>query len=191
MPLQDRLAFLNDTTKVPRSSVDPVDELTVRMLEEPADLKEAVRSAFGNLSGYTHLSSPSSEPAGGSGSSDVLARVVVATGDLARGSDGAREVHRSLGIKGLGPVDLDGHVVVEADVFADGHDELGAVLLYRKGEGGPWSSVPMTPLGNDRWTARFRLATVTWPTTPLDPFFNANTMDDIAEAERLAALDGG
>jgi molybdopterin-guanine dinucleotide biosynthesis protein A len=42
----------------------------------------------------------------------------------------------------------------------------------------------------DRWTARFRLATVTWPTTPLDPFFNANTMDDIAEAERLAALDG-
>ena len=25
---------------------------------------------------------------------------------------------------------------------------------------------------------------------PLDPFFNANTMDDIAEAERLAALDG-
>jgi len=42
----------------------------------------------------------------------------------------------------------------------------------------------------DRWTARYRLATVTWPAEPLDPFFNANTMDDIAEAERLAALDG-
>ncbi len=42
----------------------------------------------------------------------------------------------------------------------------------------------------DRWTARYRLATVTWPVAPLDPFFNANTMDDIAEAERLAALDG-
>jgi molybdenum cofactor guanylyltransferase len=42
----------------------------------------------------------------------------------------------------------------------------------------------------DRWTARYKLATVTWPTTPLDPFFNANTMDDIAEAERLAELDG-
>jgi molybdenum cofactor guanylyltransferase len=41
----------------------------------------------------------------------------------------------------------------------------------------------------DRWTARYKLATVTWPTKPLDPFFNANTMDDIAEAERLAALD--
>jgi molybdopterin-guanine dinucleotide biosynthesis protein A len=43
----------------------------------------------------------------------------------------------------------------------------------------------------DRWTARYKLATVTWPTKPLDPFFNANTMDDIADAERLATLDGG
>jgi molybdopterin-guanine dinucleotide biosynthesis protein A len=43
----------------------------------------------------------------------------------------------------------------------------------------------------DRWTARYPLATVTWPTTPVDPFFNANTVDDIAEADRLAALDGG
>jgi molybdopterin-guanine dinucleotide biosynthesis protein A len=43
----------------------------------------------------------------------------------------------------------------------------------------------------DRWTARYRLATVTWPVTPLDPFFNANTVEDITEAERLAALDGG
>jgi molybdopterin-guanine dinucleotide biosynthesis protein A len=42
----------------------------------------------------------------------------------------------------------------------------------------------------DRWTARYRLATVTWRTEPLDPFFNANTMEDIAEAERLAELDG-
>jgi molybdenum cofactor guanylyltransferase len=41
----------------------------------------------------------------------------------------------------------------------------------------------------DRWTARYKLATVSWPTEPLDPFFNANTMDDIAEADRLAALD--
>jgi molybdenum cofactor guanylyltransferase len=43
----------------------------------------------------------------------------------------------------------------------------------------------------DRWTARYRLATVIWPVSPLDPFFNANTVEDVAEAERLAALDGG
>ncbi|WFU39508.1 molybdenum cofactor guanylyltransferase MobA [Bradyrhizobium sp. CB82] len=41
----------------------------------------------------------------------------------------------------------------------------------------------------DRWTARYPLATVTWPVQPLDPFFNANTIEDIAEAGRLAALD--
>ena len=40
-----------------------------------------------------------------------------------------------------------------------------------------------------QWTARYRLATVTWPAEPLDPFFNANTVDDLAEGERLAAID--
>jgi molybdopterin-guanine dinucleotide biosynthesis protein A len=39
------------------------------------------------------------------------------------------------------------------------------------------------------WTARHRAAIVTWPTEPHDPFFNANTVDDLAEAERLAALE--
>ena len=39
------------------------------------------------------------------------------------------------------------------------------------------------------WTARYRLATVTWPAEPFDPFFNANTPDDIAAAERLVELD--
>ena len=43
----------------------------------------------------------------------------------------------------------------------------------------------------ERWMARYKIATVTWPTEPLDPFFNANTADDLAEAERLAVLDGG
>src|SRR5271154_3571158 len=45
--------------------------------------------------------------------------------------------------------------------------------------------------GVGRWTARYPLATVSWPTTPVDPFFNANTVEDITEADRLAALDGG
>jgi len=37
----------------------------------------------------------------------------------------------------------------------------------------------------DRWTARFGCAAADWPTEPVDPFFNANAPEDLAEAERL------
>ena len=39
----------------------------------------------------------------------------------------------------------------------------------------------------DRWTARYKLATVEFAPTPVDPFFNANRPEDLAEAERLLA----
>lgn len=39
------------------------------------------------------------------------------------------------------------------------------------------------------WTPRRRAAIVVWAADPIDPFFNANTPDDLAEAERLAAND--
>jgi molybdopterin-guanine dinucleotide biosynthesis protein A len=38
------------------------------------------------------------------------------------------------------------------------------------------------------WTARHGVVNVIWPSDPVDPFFNANTPEDIAEAERLAGL---
>lgn len=37
----------------------------------------------------------------------------------------------------------------------------------------------------DRWTARHRLVQVEFPAQPVDPFFNANAPEDLAEAERL------
>jgi molybdopterin-guanine dinucleotide biosynthesis protein A len=40
----------------------------------------------------------------------------------------------------------------------------------------------------DRWTARHGIAQAGWPDVPVDPFFNANTPEDIGEAERLLAL---
>jgi starch synthase (maltosyl-transferring) len=45
-------------------------------------------------------------------------------------------------------------VSVRADIFADGHDLLAAVLRYRRA-GGEWAEVGMTDLGNDRWEGRF------------------------------------
>jgi molybdopterin-guanine dinucleotide biosynthesis protein A len=41
----------------------------------------------------------------------------------------------------------------------------------------------------DRWTARFGIAHAEWPTEPLDPFFNANTPEELAEAEALLRGD--
>jgi molybdopterin-guanine dinucleotide biosynthesis protein A len=37
------------------------------------------------------------------------------------------------------------------------------------------------------WTARHGIALADWPAEPLDPFFNVNTPEDAAAAERLAA----
>ncbi len=42
----------------------------------------------------------------------------------------------------------------------------------------------------DCWTARHGVARAAWPATPIDPFFNANRPEDLAEAERLIALHG-
>ena len=44
---------------------------------------------------------------------------------------------------------IDEDVVVEADIFADGHDALRAVLRYRREEDRAWSETPMEPLLND------------------------------------------
>jgi starch synthase (maltosyl-transferring) len=46
-------------------------------------------------------------------------------------------------------------VVVEADIFKDGHDLLSAVLLYRKAGDSTWSESPMTLFDNDRWRGSF------------------------------------
>jgi molybdopterin-guanine dinucleotide biosynthesis protein A len=39
------------------------------------------------------------------------------------------------------------------------------------------------------WTARHGVALAAWPADPVDPFFNVNTPEDVAEATRLASLD--
>lgn len=46
-------------------------------------------------------------------------------------------------------------VIVEADIFADGHDSLSSVLLYRREEDSEWSQCPMKHLANDRWQGSF------------------------------------
>ncbi len=49
-------------------------------------------------------------------------------------------------------------VVVEADIFTDGHEVIAAVLLHRREEDEAWAESPMMPLGNDRWRGEFVVA---------------------------------
>ncbi|HSM44865.1 MAG TPA: maltotransferase domain-containing protein, partial [Acidimicrobiia bacterium] len=46
-------------------------------------------------------------------------------------------------------------VVVEADVFADGHDVIRSLLRVQRPSGRGWEETPMQPLANDRWRASF------------------------------------
>lgn len=48
-------------------------------------------------------------------------------------------------------------VVVSADIFADGHDAIGARLFYRGADEQDWHEVPMEPVENDRWRAEFKV----------------------------------
>jgi starch synthase (maltosyl-transferring) len=46
-------------------------------------------------------------------------------------------------------------VVVEANVFADGHDQVACQLLYWRENDNAVHSSPMKPIGNDRWRGEF------------------------------------
>ena len=48
-------------------------------------------------------------------------------------------------------------LAVAADIYADGHDELSAVLLWKQEMAGSWNETPMELLINDRWCGGFRL----------------------------------
>ena len=43
----------------------------------------------------------------------------------------------------------------------------------------------------DRWTARYRLVTVPFADRPVDPFFNANRLEDLERAEAMLGLAAG
>lgn len=46
-------------------------------------------------------------------------------------------------------------VTVTAAVFGDGHDHVAGRLLYRHADHDRWQSVPLEPLTNDLWQAKF------------------------------------
>jgi starch synthase (maltosyl-transferring) len=75
----------------------------------------------------------------------LLQRRVIIENVLPSVDDGRFPIKRTVGER----------VVVRADLFADGHDVLAAVLLFRRVGTSAWQEIPMSPLGNDRWEAQF------------------------------------
>ena len=48
-------------------------------------------------------------------------------------------------------------VIVHADIFTDGHNDISAELLVRVKGASQWRGVLMSPLGNDAWEGRFNI----------------------------------
>jgi starch synthase (maltosyl-transferring) len=85
-------------------------------------------------------------------------------------------------------------VVVQADVFTDGHDAISALLLCRKDSDKEWCEVPMASLVNDRWQGRFTVAErgryVYTVTAWVDPFKGWQLgLSKKVEAEQDVAVD--
>ena len=51
-------------------------------------------------------------------------------------------------------------VIVEADIFTDGHDVIFADLLYRMSKASVWQVQQMSHIDNDRWRGGFRVSEV-------------------------------
>jgi len=78
---------------------------------------------------------------------DTLLRRVVVENVYPEVDDGRFPVKRTVGET----------IAVSADVHADGHDQLAAVLMFRLQGSQEWSEVAMEAAGNDRYTASFRV----------------------------------
>src|SRR5262245_25813037 len=70
---------------------------------------------------------------------------VVITGVQPEIEGGLFPIKRTLGDK----------VIVEGNIFTDGHDALAAWLLYRHEQDTQWRQMTMQPVGNDRWRGSF------------------------------------
>jgi starch synthase (maltosyl-transferring) len=78
----------------------------------------------------------------------------------------ARSAPRRVIIEGVRPevdcghfpakCDIGEELIVEADVFTDGHDQVACRLLWRPDNARNWREVRMLALGNDRFRASFR-----------------------------------
>src|SRR6266702_2751608 len=101
--------------------------------------RAAVRGAQANRSRLSRLPEPGPDAVG--------TRRTIIIGRIAPQIDGGRyPVKRVVGDK----------FIVTADILADGHDPLAAVLLARHEDDAGWHEIQMRLVDNDRWSATLR-----------------------------------
>ena len=99
-------------------------------------------------------------------------RVAQAVTDAREPDAGEVGTRRSIVIERIGP-QLDGgrypvkrvvgdQLLVTADIIADGHDLLDAVLLIRAEDSDDWHEAPMRPIEDDRWSGHIELTRNRW-----------------------------
>jgi starch synthase (maltosyl-transferring) len=90
-------------------------------------------------------------------------------------------------------------IVIEADVFKDGHDVLSAVLKWRKQGDAKWHETPMQPApgGQDRWrgvfsifeNARYEYTIEAWgDLSAAQPDMTSETLEGAAFVEKSAQI---
>ncbi|HSI98926.1 MAG TPA: alpha-1,4-glucan--maltose-1-phosphate maltosyltransferase [Patescibacteria group bacterium] len=103
---------------------------------------------------------------------ESLRRAIAAVIDQPEPGPEAIGTRRSIVIERIQP-ELDGgrypvkrvvgdRLLVTADIFADGHDLLDAVVLLRADDEETWTEAPMRPIDNDRWSGRIELTRNRW-----------------------------
>jgi starch synthase (maltosyl-transferring) len=96
----------------------------------------------------THLSTEArNPPAGGNEIPEFHGRVTIEDVQP-RVDDGRFAIKSTVGEK----------IAVEADIFADGHDSLSAVVKYRHEKQTAWSESALKFVENDRWNGEFAVA---------------------------------
>ncbi len=103
---------------------------------------------------------------------ESLRRAVDTVIDAREPDAGAVGTRRGIVIERISP-QLDGgrhpvkrvvgdHLLVTADIFADGHDLLDAAILFRADDEEIWRELPMRPIDNDRWSGHVELTRNRW-----------------------------
>ncbi len=89
-------------------------------------------------------------------------------------------------------------VSVEADIIADGHDHLRAMLHFKGKKAKKWNSIPLNQLGNDRWgttmiaesEGKYDYFIEAWVDWPLNWLFGTRKKIDAGQDVTSELLEG-